>query len=63
MRSETAIAQYRLGCLARSPSGRALVPEGAEPYFQAALATFTQLKAAGMVARIHRAQDCLPDGL
>lgn len=63
MRSETAIAQYWLGCFARSPSGRALVPEGAEPHFQAALATFTQLKAAGMVARIHRAQNSLPDVL
>ena len=55
-RSETATAQYWLGCLALSPSGRHFVPEGAEPHFRAALATFKQLKAAGMAALIHKAQ-------
>jgi hypothetical protein len=55
-RIETATAQYWLGCLALSPSGRHFVPEGAEPHFRAALATCQQLKAAGMAALIHKAQ-------
>ncbi|MFO0576447.1 MAG: AAA family ATPase [Polyangia bacterium] len=63
MRSETAMAQYWLGCFAKSPSGRALVPEGAEPHFQAALATFEQLKAAGMIDHIRRARSAPPDVL
>ena len=48
---------------ARSPTGAVLAPEGAEPHFQAALATFTQLKAAGMAAHIHRARCAPPDEL
>lgn len=50
MKIEKAVAQYWLGCFARSPAGRGLVSEGAEPHLRAALATFERVQAAGMVA-------------
>ena len=50
MKIEKAVAQYWLGCFARSPAGRGLVSEGAEPHLRAALATFERVRAAGMVA-------------
>ena len=55
LKSEHAIAQYWFGIFAHSPAGVPFVPEGPTPHLIAALNTFEQLKAAGLVARIHTA--------
>ena len=55
LKSEHAIAQYWFGIFAHSPAGVPFVPEGPTPHLIATLNTFEQLKAAGLVARIHTA--------
>lgn len=55
MKGEHAMAQYWFGIFAQSESGAPFVPEGPTHHLRAALKTFEQLKAAGLVARIRTA--------